>query len=239
MVTLEVKEDGTASKAFAAALQELAKSLGDACSEAPRRMAISMCKIFRANTRIAPKFARSSEYKIYKGYAEPKYIHSKKDGRKLRRFVIDRPPRGNTYQVFAEDKRDARLHHLALHHRGLARQSWGWVMHNIFNGAAPDTAWKRRKNDRRNPKDATSESMSVVRKGVTTSSGEARISNRLDYAAAALKISVDEVARRTANRMIGTLETRRLKAAKTGMSAAEIREAANKVAHDFKARFAT
>ena len=236
MVSMTATIDGAASKAFQEALKVYADSLGSAISTAPRRAAIQMCKSFRAGTRLAPKFARTSEYTAVKSDADPKHKWlTLKDGRKLRRFNLKRPPRGTDYDVYAESKSGLRKNRLKLVRRGLARQSWGWVMHNIFSGSAPDAPWQRRKNDRRNPKDATRESMSRVDNGVTLSGGMARICNRIDYVKDALKISVTEAISKTTNWMLGPIIKRRLRAG--GTSPDEIKAEARRIIDDFKRQF--
>lgn len=236
MISMTAAMDGAASAAFNEALKVYAESLGSAISTAPRRAAIQMCKSFRAGTRLAPKFARSSEYTATKSDADPKHKWlTLKDGRKIRRFNLKRPPRGTDYDVYAESKSDLRKSRLKLVRRGLARQSWGWVMHSIFNGAAPDAPWQRRKNDRRNPRDATRESMSRADNGVTLSGGMARICNRIDYVQDALKISVAEAISKTTNWMLGPIIKRRLRAG--GVSPDEIKAEARRVIDDFKRQF--
>lgn len=237
MISMTATMDGAASAAFNEALRRLGDSLGSAASQAPRRAAIQMCKNFRAGTRVAPKYARASEYTATKSDKDPKHKWlTLKDGRKLRRWTLARPPRGKVYDVYAESKSDIRKNHLLLARRGLAKQSWGWVMHNIFNGAAPDAPWQRRKNDRRNPKDATRESTSTEQRGTTISSGFARICNRLDYVRDALKISENEVIRKAASAIIRVLTKKQLRK-QGGMSSAEIKAAANSIADDFKREF--
>ena len=236
MVSMTATIDGAASAAFNEALKVYAESLGKSISTAPRRAAIQMCKSFRAGTRLAPKFARSSEYTATESDADPKHKWiTAKDGRKLRRFNLKRPPRGTDYDVYAESKSDLRKSRLKLVRRGLARQSWGWVMHNIFNGAAPDAPWQRRKRDKRDPKDATRESMSRVSNGVTINGGMARICNRIDYVQDALKISVTEAISKTTNWMLGPIVKRRLRAG--GTSPDEIKAEARRVIDDFKRQF--
>lgn len=236
MVSMIATIDGAASEAFNAALKVYAESLGSAILTAPRRAAIQMCKSFRAGTRLAPRFARSSEYTATKSEAAPKHKWlTLKDGRKLRRFNLKRPPRGTDYDVYAESKSDLRKSHLKLVRRGLARQSWGWVMHNIFSGSAPDAPWQRRKNDRRNPKDATRESMSRTDNGVTLKCGIARICNRIDYVQDALNISVNEAINKTTNWMLGPIIKRRLRAG--GVSPDDIKASARQVIDDFNRQF--
>jgi len=197
---------------FNSALKEYADVLGRDMATAPRRAAIQICKSLRAGTRTSPKYARGTEWSATKSDADQKHKWiTAKDGRKLRRFNLKRPPRGKDYDVYAMNKSDLRKNRLKLIRRGLAKQSWGWVMHNIFNGAAPDTPWQRRKRDRRNPKDATSASTSSSQSGALMSSGFARISNRIDYIADALKISVDDAIGKATNWILKQVERRRPK----------------------------
>ena len=256
MVSLTASVDGVASAAFAEALKMLGESLGDASAQAPRRAAIQLCKNFRANTRQAKK---NKAMVVAVSETSPKYI-TYHNGRKLehplRRWRVTLVDRGRTFDryVYATDRADMRRQlreQVGTNYfptgdkgtpqkkggtRGLAKKSWGWVMHNIFKGAAPDTPWKRRKNDRRNPKDATSESTSSVQKGVTISGGFARICNRLSYIRDALKISDDEAIRKASSAIVRIITTKRLRAS-GGMTSAEIKAAANDVAEEFKRQF--
>lgn len=212
MVTMTASISAGDVARFNSALREYADVLGKDMSTAPRRAAIQICKSLRAGTRTAPKYARGTEWSAAKSEADPKHKWiTAKDGRKLRRWNLKRPPRGIDYDVYAVDKKDIRKNRLKLVRRGLAKQSWGWVMHNIFKGAAPDAPWERRRNDRRNPKDATRESTSSSQITPTITSGFARISNRLDYIADALKISVDEAIGKATNWIVHQVERRRPK----------------------------
>lgn len=197
---------------FDSALKEYATVLGKDMATAPRRAAIQICKSLRAGTRVAPKYARGGEYSATKSDADPKHKWiTAKDGRKLRRWNLKRPPRGTDYDVYALNKSDLRKNRLLLVRRGLAKQSWGWVMHNIFNGAAPDTPWQRRKRDQRNPKDATRDSTSTSFVTGPSAGGFALISNRLDYIEDALMISVDDAIRKATNWIMKQVELRRPK----------------------------
>jgi len=201
MVDVAVSIDAAQMAAFNKAFAEYSRALRKDSETAPRRAAIQLCKSLRAGTKTAPKYARGSEYEAFKSYADPKHQYvTTKDGRTLRRWHLNRPPRGKAYDVYAENKTDLRQHRLQLVRRGLAKQSWGWVMHNIFNGAAPDTPWQRRKRDQRDPKDVMSGSMSRP--------WYALIWNRLDYAADALKISLSQAVEKAANWMAHETERR-------------------------------
>jgi len=238
MVDMTATIDGAASAAFNTAFKEFAASLGGGIASAPRRAAISVCKAFRAATRQAPQYARGSEYIATKSDADPKHKYlTLKDGRVLRRWNLKRPPRGTDYDVYAESKSDLRKNSLKLVRRGLARQSWGWVMHNIFNGAAPDTPWQRRKRDRRDPKYTARESYSTEQRSAISPYGVARISNRLDYISDALKISVDDVLMKAANKLIRPIINARLRAG--GMSPDEIKTAGHAAHEEWKRQFDT
>ena len=206
---------------FENALKDYAEALGANASTVPQRAAIQLCKSLRAAsaTKKAPKYARSSEYTITPSKWSGKFKEILKNGRKykipwpppqvktdsngiLKRYTVDRPIRGAKFDVYSEKKSDIRKKHLLLARAGLARQSWGWVMNNIFNGSAPDIPWKRRKNDKRDPLDATRESSSSTFKSATAQGGSARICNRLDYITDALKIPVDVAVEKAATWMM-------------------------------------
>lgn len=211
MVDISASVDEAAVRDLDDAIAEYARILGGDADTAPRRAAIQICKSLRAGTRTAPKYARSSEYTVAKSMTDPKHQYvTARDGRQLRRFRIDRPPRGKSYDVFEERKQDVRKHRLVLARRGLAKQSWGWVMHNIYSGSAPDTPWRRRRNDRRNPKDAVSESCS--RRGF------ALISNRLDWIEDALKrgFTVGAAVTKTVNWIVHQIVSREIRRLRRG-----------------------
>lgn len=235
MVLMDVSIDGAASAAFSEALKALGDSIGLLAGEAPRRMAIMICKGFRAKTRQAPPHPRAAEMKFRKLQDPPKHVT--KNGKDCRGWTVDRTAIGRgTFTAYLPIDNPPKRTHWPIFHRGLAKQSWGWVMHNIYNGAAPDSNWRRRRNDRRNPKDATRDSCSSASNGIREASGYARIANRLDYIGETLRgVSVPEVLRNTAVRMIGTIANRRLR--KEGLKGPELRAAASEVAHEFKARF--
>lgn len=221
MISMSASIDAGDVARFENALKDYAEALGSNASTVPRRAAIQLCKSLRAAsaTRKAPKYARSSEYNITPCKWSGQFRVIVKNGRKyripwpppqvkadsnvvLKRYTVDRPIRGVKFDVYAEKKSDIRKKHLLLARSGLARQSWGWVMNNIFNGSSPDTPWRRRKNDKRDPRDATRESSSSTFKSSTAQGGSARICNRLDYIADALKISVDVAVEKAANWMM-------------------------------------
>lgn len=255
MVDLAVSIDGAASAAFDEALKRLGDSLGSASCQVPRRAAIQLCKNFRAGTRQAKK---NRAMVVAVSDATPKWI-TYKDGRKLakpiRRWRVTLSDRGKTFDCYVEgEDRTAMKRELRRlvgtnyfpagagqpskrgGTRGLAKRSWGWVMHNIFSGASPDTPWQRRKNDKRNPKDATGESYSREDRGTITSGGVARICNRLDYIRDALTIDEGTAIRKAASAIVRVLTAKQLRK-QGGMTSAEIKSAAAQVAEDFKREF--
>lgn len=211
MLDFSVNVDPVYVSALDSALKNYAAALGKDASTAPRRGAILLCQSLRAGTRVAKK---NRPFSAALGNQHPKYVTAK-DGRKLRRWTVHLKDRGTRFDrfVYAEGKNDGRkqlkeqvgtnYYPLTMQGkspakrggtRGLARQSWGWVMHNIYCGAAPDAPWHRRKHDRRSPKDAAKESVSRP--------FYALISNRLDYALDALKIPLETAMDKAASRMV-------------------------------------
>ena len=83
--------------------------------------------------------------------------------------------------------RSAELRELIQQHgriprAGLAKLSWGWVMKQIHSGTSADFTWKRRRSDRRDPRQY------VKGRFVESPTGAfAVIRNALDYIFAALK----------------------------------------------------
>lgn len=73
-----------------------------------------------------------------------------------------------------------------IFHAGLAKASWGWTKKEIFSGAEAldDASFRRRKNDRRDPRKAVSGEFRQTR-GVQASAS-VTIENKLDYIADAL-----------------------------------------------------
>lgn len=248
MLDVDVEVEQSSIDAFTAALGELSKSLGKLSEQAPRRMAIQICKSLRAGTKTA-KQKRKMESSV--SVEKPQWI-TYKDGKKLdkplRRWKVTLTDRGKTFTRYVYAGSDAEMRQQLRKQvgtnywptsagkspakkggtRGLAKQSWGWVMHNIFEGAAADTPWQRRKNDRRNPKDAAKES--------TSRPCYALISNRLEYIENALTISLPTAIEKATSAVIKVLTTQRLRK-QGGMSAEEIREEAERTKREFFAKF--
>lgn len=166
-----------------------------------------------------------------RNWAHTRYIATPEDKKKLHR---------NSARIAKEEqKRRSRLYTFKekpTGTRGLAKRSWGWVMHNIYNGIRADAPWQRRKADKRSPQDATSDSTSREDKGLTISSGYARICNRLDYIKSAMTIDENTAVRKAASAIVRIVASKSLRK-QGGMSSAEIKASATQIAEDFKREF--
>jgi len=224
MVSVSASIDAASVSAFSSALAEYQKTMKKDAETAPRIAAIMVCKSLRARTKVAKK---NKGMKVIVSNDSPKWI-TYKNGQKLaaplRRWKVTLTDRGKTFTKYvyagtmSEMKQQLRLlvgtNYYPLDAsgnglkkkggvRGLAKKSWGWVMHNIYNGDAPDTPWQRRNRDRRNPKDAAKESMSRPFLAI--------ISNRLGYAMDALKggtVSINEAIEKATNSILKRVKTR-------------------------------
>lgn len=169
-----------------------------------RRAAIYVCQSLRARTQVAPKRIRKSEYEATISTVPPKYIHSNSAGRRLlRRWTFTRKlgtPEQYTYHHYVYTdrhlgkggrmvggNRSAELRELLQQHggiprAGLAKQSWGWVMKQIHGGASADFTWKRRRGDRRDPRQYVEGRFAQSPTGAF-----ALIRNALDYISEALR----------------------------------------------------
>lgn len=164
-----------------------------------RRAAIYICTSLRARTKKAPENIRPREYKAERVRDKAPYI-TKPDGQVLRRWKFTHLPgtsnakswikypytkrrRGANGRMFGGSKTaeiremQTALGFRPIARRGLAKKSWGWVMKQIYNGAAAgDIAWKRTKGERRDPRQFV--------KGLfirTATGAGASIDNNLDY----------------------------------------------------------
>ena len=170
-----------------------------------RRAALNICKSLRARTKKAPKKARSSEYAAIPSPIPPRYIHSNSQGRHLLRrwqltrklgtpdeytrqhYVYTNAHRGRGGKMVgkspAQEKRELLQQHGGIPRAGLGKKSWGWVMKQIYNGAAAiDIAWKRTRGERRDPRKYVK---GEFRKAVN--SAFALIHNGLDYIGVAVR----------------------------------------------------
>jgi hypothetical protein len=82
----------------------------------------------------------------------------------------------------AAERRELIKMHGGIPRAGLAKLSWGWVMKQIYNGAAAATFWKRTKGERRDPRQYVEGQFSKSSTGAF-----ALIRNALDYIMDALK----------------------------------------------------
>ena len=92
--------------------------------------------------------------------------------------------------------------------RSLAKKSWGWIAHDIPGaGAAGDLSWKRRRRDRRDPRDYVRGTFSALSGGAA-----AEIRNRLDYALdacppAAVAEALDAATKRLEHNVLNHIES--------------------------------
>ena len=179
--------------------------------EAPRRLAtetrraaIYICTSLRARTKKAPKRAPQSEMLATPSPVPPRYVHSNSAGRRLLRrwqltrkvgtpaqytrqhFVYTNAHRGKNGKMVGKqpgaERRELFRLHGGISRAGLAKKSWGWVMKQIYNGAAAgDIAWTRTRGERRDPRQYVKGLFQRAANGAT-----ALISNGLDYIADAL-----------------------------------------------------
>lgn len=171
-----------------------------------RRAAIYVCLSLRALTKKAKKSIRSypSEWSASVSPNPPRYVHSNSAGHALLRrwsltrkkgtpaqytkdhYVYTKAHRAKNGKMVGKspsaELRELLQNHGGIPRAGLAKKSWGWVMKQIYNGAAAgDIAWKRTKGERRDPRQFV--------KGLfqrTATGAGAAIDNNLDYILAAL-----------------------------------------------------
>jgi len=259
MVELSATVDGAASRAFDAALKELAASLGDASSQAPRMAALQMTRNFQAATKMSkskrPVFVRKlgsedTDRPLWVTWDNKKSLQLNPGKRLIRVLFPERKWSYDNYFLLRGletsdelvEKMKKEYSHLYTFKekptgtRGLAKRSWGWVRHNIYERRPMDSPWKMRRGDVRNPMDATTESTSSVNNGVTTSRGYARVCNRLDYIKNAMTLSEDQIIQKAANAIIITLAKKKMRKM-GGMSSAEIKAEAESVKTEFMRQF--
>ena len=169
-----------------------------------RRAAIYICTSLRARTKKAPKRAPQREMLAIPSPYPPRYVHSNSAGHRLLRrwqltrkvgtpdqyvkqhFVYTKAHRGKDGRMVgkspAAERRELFRLHGGISRAGLAKKSWGWVMKQIYNGAAAgDISWKRTKGERRDPRQYVKGIFERAANGAS-----ALISNGLDYIADAL-----------------------------------------------------
>ena len=185
-------------------LSQIQREAPETLAKETRRAAIYICQSLRARTRKAPKRARPSEMLAVPSPIPPRYIHSNSAGHHLlRRWQLTRKvgtPDQYTKQHYvytnahrakngkmvgkspgAERRELLRLHG-GISRSGLAKKSWGWIMHQIHSGAdAGDMSYERTRGERRDPRQAVKGLFTRFKTGAS-----AQIRNALDYIAAAL-----------------------------------------------------
>lgn len=204
MVSVTCDIDQTAVARLDGLLSRIRREMPRRLASETRRAAIYICQSLRSRTKVAPKRIRKSEYEASISTVPPKYIHSNSAHRRLlRRWTLTRKlgtPEQYTYHHYVYTdrhlgkggrmvggNRSAELRELIQQHggiprAGLAKQSWGWAMKQIHGGASADFTWKRRRGDRRDPRQYVK---GVFRKAMD--GAFALIHNGLDYVGAALQ----------------------------------------------------
>lgn len=204
MISMSVDVDSAAVAKLDGLLTRIEREMPKRLATETRRAAIYICESLRARTKVAPKRVRSSEWSAVPSPVPPRYVHSNSKGRALlRRWALTRKlgtPDAYTKHHYvytnahrakngkmvgksaAAERRELIKMHGGIPRAGLAKLSWGWVMKQIYNGAAADTFWKRTKGERRDPRQYVKGQFSKSSTGAF-----ALIRNALDYISDALR----------------------------------------------------
>lgn len=206
MMSISVDIDRASVDRLDSLMQRIAKETPGRVAKELQRAGVYICKAFKSRTKIAPKNARPSEYRAVRDYGKAPYI-TNRAGRLLRRWRFTKLPGTSDEKTWIAypytDRRRGRNGRMTggsksaeireiltvsglrpITRRGLAKKSWGWVAQGIYNGGAAgmgDLSWRRRKRDRRDPRD-------YVRGVFRRFAGGALVQllNKLDYALDAL-----------------------------------------------------
>lgn len=185
--------------AFTAALARYEKETKRDMRGAVRSATIDLVRSLRKRTRKAPKMVAREDVRF--GESDPKYITGTKGearGIEFRRVVVSRWSHGRrsnhvhwqpvlakmrqrrgTFAVTeskAKMLRDARERYGGIRQWGLAKKSWGWFMHALFQKSVQD------ENPNARLKSGTVEKELIEREGEISIT----IANRLDYIRKAL-----------------------------------------------------
>lgn len=87
----------------------------------------------------------------------------------------------------AAERRELLKYHGDIQHAGLAKQSWGWAAKGIYNGTTEDVSYKRRKHDRRDPRNDVSGDSKTWVTGKNSGTTDVTIENKIDYIQDAMK----------------------------------------------------
>ena len=194
-----------------------------------RRAAIYICTSLRARTKKAPKRAPLREMRAEPSWEPPRYIHSNSAGHRLLRrwalwrklgtpaqyvnhhYVYTKAHRGRDGRMVgkspASERRELFRLHGGISRAGLAKLSWGWLMKQIYGGAAAgDISWKRTKGERRDPRRYVTGLFLRAANGAT-----AVIRNGLDYIldalpAGALPAAMDAASKRLEHNILNNIE---------------------------------
>ena len=203
--------DGTAAK-YADLFRRVAQLMPNQLARFTKVAGITLCGSLKARTRKAPKKIRSGEYSAAPADIPPKYItyrRGQKLATALHRWRLTRKkgtPGENTHLYFvysrgpkrsdrAAERKELIQYHGTIFHAGLAKKSWGWAAKGIASSISADISYKKRKHDRRDPRDDVSGEYRSRRVGKDFSATEITIENRLDYITEAMRPgAVDEAA---------------------------------------------
>lgn len=184
---------------FMRACDRYRTEVGNTQAVSIRRGVIALVKGLRARTAKAKKIAPLKDVTRYDGPG-PHWITPKGKGQKSqRRWSIQRHGgnRAKTYVHPADSRGEARRKYAQYKRWGLAKHSWGWFMHALFNRAELTGGNPRTKIDSRMVKGQLREIVTGPNKRI-----ECLIVNKLDYIRDALPESALAGAMSAATRYI-------------------------------------
>lgn len=208
---VEISIDGVAKRrvlSFARAMGLYQKRLGNSQAVAVRRGTISLVKSLRNRTKQSKKMVPA--YNVIRSEYPPYLTPKGKNQKRAKAWkVLRHGTNGARWYVHpAKTKGEARKKYGTYSRWGLAKQSWGWFMHSLFN----------RSDEVKNPKakvDSRMVEASPLREIVTGGNPrvELTIVNKLDYIRAALQPGALEQSMHHATKfMYGQLITHNAKA---------------------------
>ena len=224
-VDVNVAIDELNLESISSQLRRFAEVSGDRLPGMVRRAACYVCDSLRARTKTAKKYPKANEYSMRLSAIPPRYITYKKGVKlpyALHRWDLTRKigtpdqftkpyyvyqhtkinRRGNMVNDLTAEKKELKMHHLELYHRGLAKKSWDWAKGEITGNR--DAVWRRRKKDRpdRDPTKAV-QGVFLAARGARIVDASAEIRNRLDYIGYALQPGALNDAVKNANKKLG------------------------------------
>ncbi len=168
-------------QAFQKAFNRYRDELGNSQKVAVRRGTIALIRGLRARTAKAKKQAPLRDVQRSE---KPRYLTPKGRNQisKPAWRILRHNDKGAKWYIHAADTRaEARAKHAQYTKWGLARKSWGWFMHALFNRNNPESANPKAKIDSRMTEGYIREIVTGVNPRV-----EVLIVNKLDYIRAAI-----------------------------------------------------